>query len=209
MDSSAIPPELGGVQIRSTALIELDRETNRSTASIDSSGFTVARFPPMLGWSHYLVLLHVPKPEARSFYEIEAARESWSVRELERQVASLLFERLAMNGSAWLSSGRSIVRATRVTRIASRGEARQRTVLRGASSPHQRDGKWPAVMPHRAFDGRTPDEVYFGVAANLASELAERRRLAREERMASNRTMTCAACRPHGKATEAVPLEAA
>jgi len=94
---SAIPPELGGVQIRSTALIELDGETNRSTVSIESSGFTVARFPPMLGWSHYLVLLHVPRPEARSFYEIEAARESWSVRELERQVASLLFERLAMN----------------------------------------------------------------------------------------------------------------
>jgi predicted nuclease of restriction endonuclease-like (RecB) superfamily len=94
---SAIPPELGGVQIRSTALIELDGETNRSTMSIESSGFTVARFPPMLGGSHYLVLLHVPRPEARSFYEIEAARESWSVRELERQVASLLFERLAMN----------------------------------------------------------------------------------------------------------------
>jgi predicted nuclease of restriction endonuclease-like (RecB) superfamily len=34
---------------------------------------------------------------ARSFYEIEAARESWSVRELERQIAALLFERLSMN----------------------------------------------------------------------------------------------------------------
>lgn len=51
----------------------------------------------MLAWSHYLVLLRVAKPEARAFYEIEAARESWSVRELERQVAALLFERLAMN----------------------------------------------------------------------------------------------------------------
>jgi predicted nuclease of restriction endonuclease-like (RecB) superfamily len=54
-------------------------------------------FPPLLAWSHYLVLLRIAKSEARSFYEIEAARESWSVRELERQVASLLFERLAMN----------------------------------------------------------------------------------------------------------------
>ena len=35
-------------------------------------------------------------------------------------------------------------------------------------------------MPHRGFDGRIPDEVYFNTAANLASELAERRRLARE-----------------------------
>jgi predicted nuclease of restriction endonuclease-like (RecB) superfamily len=54
-------------------------------------------FPPVLAWSHYLVLLRVAKPEARSFYEIEAAREGWSVRQLERQIAALLFERLAMN----------------------------------------------------------------------------------------------------------------
>jgi predicted nuclease of restriction endonuclease-like (RecB) superfamily len=54
-----------------------------------------APFPPLLGWSHYLVLLRVQDDRARAFYEIEAARESWSVRELERQVASLLFERLA------------------------------------------------------------------------------------------------------------------
>jgi predicted nuclease of restriction endonuclease-like (RecB) superfamily len=94
---SAIPPEFGGVEIRSTALIELDGRTNRSTASIETSEPAVVRFPPLLGWSHYLVLLRVQKPEARSFYEIEAARESWSVRELERQVAALLFERLAMN----------------------------------------------------------------------------------------------------------------
>jgi transposase InsO family protein len=65
------------------------------------------------------------------------------------------------------------------------------------------------VMPHRAFDGRTPDEVYFGVAANLASELAYRRRLAREQRAASNRSMTCVGCVPHDKPTGAVPREAA
>lgn len=56
-----------------------------------------ARFPPSLGWCHYLTLMRVQSDLARSFYEIEAARESWSVRELERQVGSLLFERLAMN----------------------------------------------------------------------------------------------------------------
>ncbi|HWO18723.1 MAG TPA: PDDEXK nuclease domain-containing protein [Kofleriaceae bacterium] len=52
-------------------------------------------FPPQLGWTHYLVLLRVTNPMARAFYEIEAVREGWSSRELERQVASLLFERLA------------------------------------------------------------------------------------------------------------------
>jgi predicted nuclease of restriction endonuclease-like (RecB) superfamily len=52
-------------------------------------------FPPTLSWTHYLVLLKVQRPEARAFYEIEAAREVWSTRELERQVSSLLYERLA------------------------------------------------------------------------------------------------------------------
>ncbi|HOX46993.1 MAG TPA: PDDEXK nuclease domain-containing protein [Myxococcota bacterium] len=51
-------------------------------------------FPPFLGWAHYLILMRVANPTARAFYEIEAARESWSSRELERQIASLLFERL-------------------------------------------------------------------------------------------------------------------
>jgi predicted nuclease of restriction endonuclease-like (RecB) superfamily len=41
------------------------------------------------------VLLRVTNPTARAFYEIEAARECWSSRELERQIASLLFGRLA------------------------------------------------------------------------------------------------------------------
>jgi predicted nuclease of restriction endonuclease-like (RecB) superfamily len=54
-------------------------------------------FPPSLGWSHYLLLMGVPSLEARAFYEIEAVRESWSVRELERQIASLLFDRLTRN----------------------------------------------------------------------------------------------------------------
>jgi predicted nuclease of restriction endonuclease-like (RecB) superfamily len=50
-----------------------------------------------LSWTHYRLLLTIEKPTARSFYEIEAVREAWSVRELERQIAALLFERLAKN----------------------------------------------------------------------------------------------------------------
>jgi predicted nuclease of restriction endonuclease-like (RecB) superfamily len=56
---------------------------------------TCPLFPPLLSWTHYRLLLAVENPKARSFYEIEAAREAWSSRELERQIASLLFERLA------------------------------------------------------------------------------------------------------------------
>ncbi len=55
-------------------------------------------FPPNLSWSHYLILMRSRSPEARAFYEIEAAAGNWSVRELERQIGSLLFERLAVPG---------------------------------------------------------------------------------------------------------------
>ncbi|MDX9750309.1 MAG: DUF1016 N-terminal domain-containing protein [Flavobacteriales bacterium] len=48
-----------------------------------------------LSWTHYRTLLRVEKPQARSFYEIEAVANAWSARELERQINSLLFERLA------------------------------------------------------------------------------------------------------------------
>ena len=50
-----------------------------------------------LGWSHYVTLLTIDNPEERRFYELEAADNDWSVRELERQVASSLYERLALS----------------------------------------------------------------------------------------------------------------
>ena len=51
----------------------------------------------VLGWSHYVTLLSVTDPEARRFYEIEAADNGWSVRELKRQLDSSLYERLALS----------------------------------------------------------------------------------------------------------------
>ena len=55
------------------------------------------RLHPNLSWTHYRTLLRVDKPEARAFYEIEATRDNWSARELERQINSLLYERLALS----------------------------------------------------------------------------------------------------------------
>ncbi|MDX2345651.1 MAG: PDDEXK nuclease domain-containing protein [Legionella sp.] len=48
-----------------------------------------------LGWIHYRALMRIDRNEARNFYEIEAEKNSWSGRELERQINSLLFDRLA------------------------------------------------------------------------------------------------------------------
>lgn len=50
-----------------------------------------------LSWTHYRLLLRVENPDARAFYEAEAVNARWSTRELERQINSLLFERLALS----------------------------------------------------------------------------------------------------------------
>ena len=50
-----------------------------------------------LSWSHYLVLMRIENPEARSFYEIECTQQQWSVRQLSRQVGSSLYERLVLS----------------------------------------------------------------------------------------------------------------
>jgi predicted nuclease of restriction endonuclease-like (RecB) superfamily len=51
-------------------------------------------FHPDLSWSHYRALMRVENEEARRFYEVEAVKGNWSKRQLERQIHSLLFERL-------------------------------------------------------------------------------------------------------------------
>jgi predicted nuclease of restriction endonuclease-like (RecB) superfamily len=63
------------------------------------------RFP--LSWSAYVCLLSVRDPAARAFYETEALRGGWSVRQLERQVSSMLYERTALsrNKAAMLEQG--------------------------------------------------------------------------------------------------------
>jgi predicted nuclease of restriction endonuclease-like (RecB) superfamily len=49
---------------------------------------------PNLSWTHYRQLLKVKFKEARGFYEIESIKNGWSARQLERQINSLLYERL-------------------------------------------------------------------------------------------------------------------
>ncbi len=52
---------------------------------------------PNLSWTHYRTLLRVDNADARAFYQIEAVENRWSARELERQINSLLHERLALS----------------------------------------------------------------------------------------------------------------
>jgi len=53
--------------------------------------------PAKLSWTHFVALLGVSDESARKFYEKQATHENWSYRELERQIDSSLFERLALS----------------------------------------------------------------------------------------------------------------
>ncbi len=63
------------------------------------------QFP--LPWSHYVKLLAVKSDTARAFYETEVLRGGWTVRQLDRQIGSLFYERTALsrNKAAMLTKG--------------------------------------------------------------------------------------------------------
>lgn len=84
----SMAPKLSTPSIESRAVIG-QSALGRSIPSSES------RFP--LPWSHYVQLLAVKNTEARRFYEAEALRGGWSVRQLNRQIGSLFYERTALS----------------------------------------------------------------------------------------------------------------
>jgi len=66
------------------------------TPSAKSVGLSelAKQFP--LPWSAYVRLLSVESPEARAFYEAEALRSGWSIRQLDRQIGSQFCDRRAL-----------------------------------------------------------------------------------------------------------------
>ena len=89
-NGSALP------EIRQALLAESTTDAGNEIRQAALAKFSrVPRFHSALGWTHYLILMRIPRPEARAFYEIEAVRECWSTRQLERQIGALLFDRLA------------------------------------------------------------------------------------------------------------------
>ena len=83
------------------------QETLERTQTLSAEPvFALAQQFP-LSWSHYVALLAVKNPYARTFYETEALRGGWSVRQLNRQINSLFYERTALsrNKAAMLIKG--------------------------------------------------------------------------------------------------------
>ena len=89
------------------------RELSKELTNLYGRGFSITNLKMMrrfykeyqigqtlsdqLSWSHYLLLLGVSDKNARAFYERECENSNWSVRELERQIDSSLYERLLLS----------------------------------------------------------------------------------------------------------------
>jgi predicted nuclease of restriction endonuclease-like (RecB) superfamily len=75
-------------------------------ASVTFDHAEIARCFP-LSWSHYIKLLAVRDAKAREFYEAEALRGGWTVRQLDRQIGSQFYQRtlLSRNKAAMLTKG--------------------------------------------------------------------------------------------------------
>jgi len=95
-------------RIQQQAAVKLTAAKRQQQDAVEFSPVVIAKptqKPPFtLSWTHYVLLLTIKDPGERSFYEIEAASEGWSIPELKRQVAACLYERLA------LSRGKTAVR---------------------------------------------------------------------------------------------------
>ncbi len=77
-------------------IFQTPSEKSSTTLSIKNDVSAIAnQFP--LPWSAYVRLLSVKNPNARAFYEAEALRSGWSIRQLDRQIGSQFYERIALS----------------------------------------------------------------------------------------------------------------
>lgn len=84
-------------QMQPTPIGQTASGQSAGTEKLQSLSAQLSPRPFTLSWSHYVFLLGVKNPDERSFYEIEAAQQDWTVRELKRQFDSSLYERLALS----------------------------------------------------------------------------------------------------------------
>ena len=85
--------------LRKSSEIPTDSYNNAGSMQISASVLRKSdkTYPFSLSWSHYLQLMRIESDVERSFYEIECKKQNWSVRQLQRQYNSSLYERLALS----------------------------------------------------------------------------------------------------------------
>jgi predicted nuclease of restriction endonuclease-like (RecB) superfamily len=89
-ESQSVSPTTSSTEIWQT--VSAKSEGSSSSASVKQ----IARYFP-LSWSHYVRLMALSSEEARRFYETEALRCGWSIRQLDRQIMSQFYERTALS----------------------------------------------------------------------------------------------------------------
>jgi predicted nuclease of restriction endonuclease-like (RecB) superfamily len=94
------------VSAQSSADVKVQTSSALSMAMIRLNEKVAAPAFP-LPWSHYVRLLSVRTLEARRFYEAEALRGGWTLRQLDRQIGTQFYERTALsrNKAAMLRRG--------------------------------------------------------------------------------------------------------
>lgn len=74
------------------------KSEKQQTPSAQSESQVISTFNEFkLSWSHYLKLMRIEDDRERKFYEIESIKNSWSLRELQRQYDSALYTRIALS----------------------------------------------------------------------------------------------------------------
>lgn len=91
------PSGASGAVRRKSLTQEEQPEFSLFPHAVRGESWLPGRLHPNLSWTHYRTLLRVDEAEARAFYEIEAIKNNWSARELDRQINSLLHDRLALS----------------------------------------------------------------------------------------------------------------
>lgn len=76
--------------ISSTDLTKSQDSKNESISATTSRKFN-------LSWSHYIKLMRIENRDERNFYEIESGANNWTLKQLQRQFDSGLYERLALS----------------------------------------------------------------------------------------------------------------
>jgi len=94
------------IEISETVSRKFDLEKSETSSRKLNDEFFSERFP--LPWSHYVMLVRrIKEDDTRKFYESEALRSGWSVRQLDRQISSQFYERtlLSKNKTAMIKKG--------------------------------------------------------------------------------------------------------
>ena len=101
-----IPQTLSAESISTQGVVSQNSQTVSAESAPIAELSAVFRLP----WSHYVQLMALDNPEARAFYEEEALRGGWSVRQLRRQIGTQFYERAALskNKVAMLKRGRQL-----------------------------------------------------------------------------------------------------